>query len=92
VEKIRTHRNEQFVHLSEKLLQAPFGVTPSDESFAYSEVFALLTAIGTILNTYAGFLRGSQMLMEVWDEENEFRFLLETLSKAVDNLEDEDTS
>jgi hypothetical protein len=78
--------------LSEKLLQAPFGVTPSDESFAYSEVFGLLTTIGTSLNTYASFLRGSQMLMEVWDEDNEFRFLLETLSKTVDKLEDDSTS
>jgi hypothetical protein len=41
IEKIRVHRNEQFVHLSRELLRPPFGVTPADEALMYEDVLTV---------------------------------------------------
>lgn len=83
VTRIREHRNEQFMHLSERLLEPPFGVVPAEDSFAYEEMWQLLTTIGEILNRYSLFLDGTTMHMEVFREEQDFAYLLQKLTEAL---------
>ena len=91
VSRLRTHRNEQFVHLGESLLSPPSHVEPPTGEISYSDIYTLLVTIGKVLNGYSLFLRNSTLHMEVAGEEQDFRYLLGLLSAAADNSTDPDT-
>jgi hypothetical protein len=91
-QKIRDHRNTQFIHLSERLLQPPFGVIPESDAFAYADIGSILTDSGRLLNRYSVFLSGSELLMQVWGEDAELPYLLKLLARGRKALDDEQES
>jgi hypothetical protein len=88
IEKIRLHRNEQFVHLSRKLLEPPFGVVPADEALMYEDVMTALEIVGEILNRYHTFLRRGWRLMEVRGEQADFDYVFTLLERSLDRAEE----
>lgn len=89
INKIRKHRNQEFIHLSDMIVTSAFAVRPSDNSFPYSEIQRLLARVGVILNRYAGYVTDSELHMEVWGEQRDFDYLMDLLSRAIDVHGDE---
>ena len=88
-ERIRQHRNSQFVHLSERLIQPPFGVVPDSEGFAYADIGAILLTAGSMLNRYSLFLSGNEIWMQVAGEDSEFPYLAKLLHRGYKGLDDD---
>jgi hypothetical protein len=84
LEKVRNHRNEQFVHLSQRLLEPPYGILPAEDAFEYHEVRSALVLIGEILNRYAAFLVDSEFVMDLQREDEDFNGLSRLLARQLD--------
>jgi len=88
VDNVRSHRNQQFLHLSKALLAPPFGVVPAEQSFQYGDIYLLLELIGCILNRYGILLRGNELAMAFMDEQEDFEYLMALLTRCVDGIGD----
>jgi hypothetical protein len=84
IEKIYDHRNEQFVHLSRKLLEPPYGVIASDKALMYEDVMKALEIIGEILNRYGAFFGRTLALMEVQGEQEDFDYVFTVVEGSLD--------
>ena len=83
LERLREHRNNDFIHISKEVLSRPDFDIYSEFPVTYEEIDLLLQTIGKILNRYCQFMTKSIYLMEEWDEKSQMADLFWYLEQAI---------